>query len=92
MLAQDYMRQKRERTGTSILDNIKDLNIYTKRKKFPAKFNLAYGGCVACGIDTCPSLTCDLAIFFKPVMLTVTLTRLFCFAFLPTVFEEKRGR
>ena len=71
MQAQDYMRQKRERTGTTFFYYIKTLNISTgmllKEKKKTAKFNFAYGGCVALGIDACPS----------HVTLIVTLARVF---------------
>ena len=65
------MPQKRDRTGTSFFDTVK---IYTlistgellpKEKKYPTKFNLACGGCMARGIDACPSLTCDQAFFFE---------------------------
>ena len=84
MQAQDYTRQKRESTGTS----------EKKRKNHPAKFNLAYGGCVARGIDACPSVTCDLAFFvfvFEHVTLTVTLTRLFVLRSSPQFLREREA-
>ena len=57
MQAQDYVRQKRERTGISTK--------LLPKEKYPSKFNLAYCGCVARGIDACPSLPCDQAFFFE---------------------------
>ena len=61
------MPQKRDRTGTSFFDTVKFqlVNCYQKKKKYPTKFNLACGGCMARGIDACPSLTCDQAFFFE---------------------------
>ena len=71
-------------------DSIKNLNI-TKRKKYPAKFNLAYGGCVACGVDACPSLTCDQAIFFEHVTPIVTLTHLFVLRSSPQFLRKREA-